>query len=195
MAPVAVLIGFHGQADASTVLYQNGTFASPPNAHSIGVGRVVSDSFSLGQTVEISGFTFSMTSDYANPDVSWAISTGHSAGGTVIASGSGNVSGQYVGNTYWGAKFYLVEIDFQPVQVESGSYWLSLYGVPLIIGVGYPGWAWAAGTPTSSAYVDGSSNDDSHYFQIRGSQVPEPSPWLIAGGMLLAGCFPRRRPQ
>jgi len=210
LAIAAVII----TASAQAAVIGNG----PPNQSggSDMNGLLLADTFTLGSSFDITQIQFwtlqYTPSDYAGSTY-WGI-TGDSSGspGTVLFSGTPELTGVATGNTL--ADFteyvYTIPVSFS---LGAGNYWLLLHNGPTS---SIPStslyWGWSADTgssiyqdlslsgPPPSINAPGSSwvsNSAALAFQVTGtastSGVPEPASVLLSGFGLAAAMFARRK--
>ena len=100
----------------------------------------------------------------------WEIRTGlaHNVAGTLIASGSGIVTGSATSFTQGGAAVWRTDVDVPDFALPAGNYW---FGLAIGVSSGPPYGAFVASTSGANGIGGPLGDDVSIYYQINGATV------------------------
>lgn len=196
---LAVLALLGGAATASPIVYDNGPINGTVNANTINTGWEVSNSFTLGSAMSLTGAQVGLWSYFAGVpvEVSWSIGT--TPFGSDIASGTGALTSAQIGTLGFGfCPVYESDFSLPHIVLGPGTYFLTLENTHPESGGIY----WDQNFGPSIAYqrnvgagIDMGQLGTSQSFQLFGDPVPEPATLAVLGLMAVGGGVLARRPK
>lgn len=191
------LLAFASMARADFDLYTNGPVDITDNAYAISGPLAVSNSFTLSGSSTIAvidGIGLICLADTTPASLTWALGT--SSFGTEI-TGPNFLTPIYhkVGTTTGGDDVFSLTIDTGNIDLDAGTYWLTLSNGVTSLGNGHELYWTVTSGPSLAFQQEGSDTPvsvPSDSFTIVG--VPEPSTYVLLGvAAVLIGLRVRRR--
>ena len=182
-------------ADASTI-YSNGPIDSTKAGWTINFGYALTNSFTLGSTQTITGFTFG---GWTVPgDVISSVDYGFSTSADYAITGNASLSAGSLLPNAFGYDVHEYSASITPLTLGPGTYW---FGLQNAAAGGDPAY-WDINNGPSVAFentignVNGNlfAGSNSTSFTLTGDAVPEPASWaMMLGGFGLVGGAMRAR--
>ena len=183
-------------ADASTI-YSNGPIDGTQQAWTINVGFALTNSFTLGSTQTITGFTFGGWT--LGGDVINSVDYGFSTSADYAITGNASLSAGGVLSSPFGYDVREYSASITPLTLGPGTYWFALQNATTA-GGNLAFWDVNNGPSVAFENTIGNVNgylfpgSNSSAFTLTGGAVPEPASWaMMVGGFGLVGGAMRAR--